>query len=217
LRNCKETPAALAGILLGTTTTETCQSIILADFDLFWIAMRFLLGLLLMILPLLAGAKATLKEGDLPPDDLAQTVSGENIRVSDYQGKIVIATFWASWCAPCRQEISVLAKVREKVSSEKLAIVAINFGEERQVFVKASKLLAGTGITITHDRRLRLSTKLGIRSIPYMLMIDHNGRIKHIHSGFGDQSLDVLVAEINAMLKAQYEAEQVAPIGTSGP
>jgi thiol-disulfide isomerase/thioredoxin len=180
--------------------------------------MRFLLGLLLlMMLPLLAGAKPTLKEGDLPPDDLAQTVSGETIRVSDYQGKIVIATFWASWCAPCRQEISVLAKVREKVSSEKLAIVAINFGEERQVFVKSSKLLAATGITITHDRRLRLSTKLGIRGIPYMLMIDHNGKIKHIHTGFGNQSLDVLVAEINAMLKAQYEAEQAAPIGTSGP
>jgi thiol-disulfide isomerase/thioredoxin len=172
--------------------------------------MRFLLGLLLLTLPLLTLAKPTLKEGDLPPDDLAQTMAGENIRVSDFKGKIVIATFWASWCAPCRQEISVLAKVREKVSNENLEIVAINFGEERQVFVKASKILARTGITITHDRRFRVSGKLGIQSIPYMLMIDHTGKIKHIHAGFGAQSLDILVAEINEMLKAQYQAGQDA-------
>ena len=153
-----------------------------------------------------ADAKSALVEGDAPPLSFGATRQGEEMKMADFSGKIVIATFWASWCAPCRTELSVLAGVRKAVPKAQLEIIAINYGEERQVFIKASKLLADTGLTITHDRNYRLSKPLGIKGIPYMLLIDHNGKIKYIHTGFGEKSLDLLVDEINSMLKDQNAA-----------
>lgn len=153
-----------------------------------------------------AQAHSALVEGDDPPSSFGNTVQGEAMKMAAFPGKIVIATFWASWCAPCRAELSVLAGVRKTVPKAQLEIIAINYGEERNVFVKASKLLADTGLTITHDRNYRLSRPLGIKSIPYMFLIDHNGKIKHIHTGFGDKSLDLLIDEINLMLKEQNAA-----------
>jgi thiol-disulfide isomerase/thioredoxin len=150
-------------------------------------------------------ARPILRAGDAAPPSFGSTVSGDEIRTENLSGKIIVATFWASWCAPCRQEISVLARVRKAVSAQNVEIVAINFGEDRRIFVQASKKLLETGLTITHDRNYRLSKPLGIDGIPYMLLIDHAGKIKYIHQGFGSQSLGILVDEINLMLKTQHD------------
>jgi thiol-disulfide isomerase/thioredoxin len=173
--------------------------------------MRVLMLLLLFSCTAFAASEPRLKPGDQPPENFAYTAAGEEIRADSYRGKIVIATFWASWCAPCRQEIGVLARLRQAVPKDKLEIVAINYGESRKMFAAASAKLAPFDLTITHDRNKRLGKWLGIRSIPYMLLIDHTGTIKHIHKGFGDSSLDVLVDEVNAMLRDQHAARLSLP------
>lgn len=180
----------------------------IAHFDSPTAAMTRILLLCLCCLISWAHAAPKLAVGDAPPSTLGLTLDGEQLTTGDHAGKIVIATFWATWCAPCRQEIAILSGVREAVPKENLEIVAINFGEAREVFTKASKLLASTGLTLTHDRRSRLSRKLGIKSIPYMLLIDHTGKIKHIHTGFGDKSTGTLVQEINVMLAEQDAAKR---------
>ena len=171
--------------------------------------MRFLLIFWLCLLSY-AHAAPKLAVGDAPPASLGHTLTGEKLKYSAHAGKIVVVTFWASWCAPCRQELAILAGVREAVPKAQLEIVAINFGEARRVFRKASKVLETTGLTVTHDRSYALSRPLGIKSIPYMLLVDHTGKIKHIHTGFGEKSTGVLVDEINAMLAAQAQAKQKA-------
>ncbi len=162
-------------------------------------------AILLGLAATLHAASPLLQPGGAAPPSFGSTSNGTEIRAENLTGKIVIATFWASWCAPCRQEISILARIRKAVSTLNMEIVAINFGEERRVFLQASKKLEATGLTITHDRNLHLSRPLGIKGIPFMLLIDSNGKIKHVHQGFGDQSLDTLVDEINAMLQQQHD------------
>ena len=166
---------------------------------------RYLALALVLGMSAIAQAQPNLIPGDAAPASFGSTVNGTEVRVENLTGKIVVATFWASWCAPCRQELSVLARIRKAVSASNMEIVAINYGEERQTFVQASKKLRETGLTITHDRNFRLSRPLGIKGIPYMLIIDPSGKIKHIHQGFGDQSLGSLVDEINAMLQQQHD------------
>ncbi len=167
--------------------------------------MRTVIFICFCLLSSIAQAKLVLVEGGTPPSSFGETLQGEEIKIASFPGKIVIATFWASWCAPCLAELSLLEGVRKNVPKAQLEIIAINFGEQRRVFVKASKILTEAGLTITHDRNYRLSRPLGIKSIPYMLLIDHTGKIKHIHTGFGEKSLDMLIVEINAMLRAQHD------------
>lgn len=177
--------------------------------------MRVVIVLIFCFFCTFARANNQLVEGDNPPLSFGTTAQGEELTMASLPGKIVIVTFWASWCAPCRDELSVLARVRKYVPDAQLEIIAINFGEERSLFRKASKLLAATGLKITHDRSFRLSNSLGIEGIPYMLMIDHTGKIKHIHTGFGEKSLNTLVEEINAMLKAQQSSPESPDVAKS--
>src|SRR5579859_4935877 len=71
-----------------------------------------LFGYALLAFP--AYAKHPLQVGDVPPESLGRASSGGgNVRLSDYRGKIVIISFWASWCSPCRKELPVLASIQK--------------------------------------------------------------------------------------------------------
>src|SRR3546814_3550694 len=74
------------------------------------------------------------RPGDIPPDVLGNDRDGNPVTVSQYRGKVVIVTFWASWCGPCRRELPVLGKVQSIVGRDHLEVIAVNFKEDRRDF-----------------------------------------------------------------------------------
>ena len=74
-----------------------------------------LFGYALLAFP--AYAKHPLQVGDVPPDNLGRASTGGKVKLGDYRGKIVIISFWASWCPPCRKELPVLAAIQKKCNS----------------------------------------------------------------------------------------------------
>src|SRR5699024_8254163 len=65
-----------------------------------------------------------LERGKKAPDFELETVSGETVKLSDYHGQKVIVNFWATWCAPCREEIPDFIKLYE--NTDNLEILAVN-------------------------------------------------------------------------------------------
>jgi thiol-disulfide isomerase/thioredoxin len=149
--------------------------------------------------------------GEIPPDDLGRSVAGETLTVSSRKGKVVIVTFWASWCGPCRRELPVLGKLQKVVGREHLEVIAINFKEDRREFrdvIRANKDIA---LTYVPDPRGRISEQYGVTSLPNMFVIDRDGRIAHVHRGYSPEMVDGFVQEMLALLP---EDVLRAPAGT---
>lgn len=166
---------------------------------MFWKAC--LATLLLLALP--AGASTTLpaqpKPGDVPPDALG-TLRGEPVTVSQHRGKVVIVTFWASWCGPCRRELPLLAKLQQTVGRDHLEVIAINFKEDRKDYLGVIRANRGLDLTYMHDAHGRVSDSYGVQTLPNMFIIDREGKVAHVHRGYSEQMIPGFMQEMLALL-----------------
>ncbi len=141
--------------------------------------------------------------GTAAPDFTAHSyVTGDKTRLSDQHGKVVILTFWATWCAPCRKELPNLEGIQEHVGKDQLVVLAVNFRDSDEVlrYLKKDAKQAEWKITLLEDSSGYIANKYAISSIPHLFLIGRDGNILATHSGFGDGSIDEMLPEINAAL-----------------
>lgn len=169
--------------------------------------MRLLLSIIIIIFSantVIAADKSTgvLKVGDMVPEALGVDRHGNKISAPDHIGKIVVISFWATWCPPCRKELPIIDNLQRLAGKDNLSVIAVNFGEKRRTFRKFIKAAKLKNLTFTHDSKGRIGKKsYGVTAIPHMVIVDHTGKIAHIHIGYGEGSIDSLVTEINALLR----------------
>lgn len=146
-----------------------------------------------------SAACAQVRVGDVPPDSLGVTADGRAVHVSDHAGKVVVTTFWASWCGPCRHELPLLEGLQRAAGPEQLRVVAINI-EDGDDFRRVARALSELKLTITHDTDRKSSRAFGTNGIPHMLIIGRDGRVRKIHRGYSEDQIDAYLDEINAAL-----------------
>lgn len=101
---------------------------------------------------------------------------GGAITLSSLRGTIVLVNVWASWCAPCRDEMVPLARLARMLASEGLAVVALNIDRKA---ADADRFLAALGIrdlTVYLDPEALAAKDLAARGIPVSILIDRDGR-----------------------------------------
>jgi peroxiredoxin len=157
---------------------------------------------------------AQLKVGDMVPDDLGRDASGNRVHLSDYRGKLVIVSFWASWCGPCRKELPVLATIQKKGTRDKIAIFAVNWQESADQFRQIRRAFKDIDLTLVSDASGRFGRQYGVSGIPHMVVIGRDGRIAAVHVGYGEGEIPILVDEINALWNKPPDPECVE--GCSG-
>lgn len=152
-------------------------------------------------------SSAAVEVGKAPPDYLGTDFQDRPVTVSQFHGKIVVVTFWASWCAPCRVEMGLLEKVQRAAGREALEVVAVNFNEDERMWKAFKDKLANVELTITHDAKRKVPETFDVKSIPRMLMIDRQGLVAHIHEGYDEKNLDAILEELNALLASDSSSE----------
>lgn len=163
------------------------------------------LGIALLGLLFCLAAHAGVQPGDAPPDALGTTQDGKTVSVSSLHGKVVVVSFWATWCGYCMKELPILAGLQTLATERGLAlqVVTINHEEDRQTYVRTVRALRPRlpGLLMTWDRDGTLGKPYGTdKGIPVMVMLHRDGTVAHVHVGYGEDMLDSLVAEINALL-----------------
>jgi thiol-disulfide isomerase/thioredoxin len=103
-----------------------------------------------------------MKVGDMVPDDLGRDAAGNRVHLSDYRGKLVIVSFWPSWCGPCRKELPVLAAIQKKGTRDKIAIFAVNWREGADQFRQIRRALKDFDLTLVSDESGRFGRQYGV-------------------------------------------------------
>jgi thiol-disulfide isomerase/thioredoxin len=167
--------------------------------------------------PCIAAASTGPAIGSVAPDFKAHNlVTGENIPLSSQRGKVVIVTFWATWCAPCRRELPYLEAAQKAVGKDKLTVFAVNFRENPEATAALKKLASTWQINVVDDRNGWIASRYTISSVPHLFIIDRNGKILANHVGYGDRSLHELVVDINRAFEDPPPEPDVSLPGT-GP
>jgi thiol-disulfide isomerase/thioredoxin len=146
--------------------------------------------------------RPALAVGSVPWDELGKDVDGNKIAISDHRGKVVIVSFWASWCGPCRKELPILANVVKKVGPDHLKLIAINYHDEQKPFRIIADALKTLPITVLRDSSGKAARKFDVQGIPRMIIIDRDGKVVADHTGYGEGSVNEIVEELNRVLQA---------------
>ncbi len=144
-------------------------------------------------------ARAAPQRGDIPPDFLGLDRDGRPVKVSDYRGKLVVISFWASWCAPCRRELPMLSALQAGVGREHLQVIAINLNEPRRDFEAFLKLNPSLAMSHIRDSGT-VARHYGVTAVPNLFVIDQRGAIAQVHRGYSPQQLRQFAEEIAALL-----------------
>ena len=142
-----------------------------------------------------------LNKGDTPPDYLGYDSNGKKVWVRDHKGKIVVVTFWATWCPPCLKELTVLARLQRRLGPDVIKVVAVNYKESKRKFRLIKKAFTDSPITLTHDKKNSIGKKYGVDAIPHLIIIGKDGKISYQARGYGEGSIDMLVEIINQHLQ----------------
>lgn len=153
----------------------------------------------LLAQPGFATEAASFAVGDAAPESVGMNPDGEPVRLADSRGKVVVLSFWASWCAPCRKELPILENLQRKAGDD-IKVIGINYREDVMAMRKALARWKDAQMTFTRDPDGALAKRFGLKGLPTLVMIGRDGRIASIHSGYGEKMLDEFVDELNRLL-----------------
>jgi peroxiredoxin len=151
------------------------------------------------VLAVFAGGARALSVGSKAPDIDLTDLDGKVVHVGDLKGKVVLVDFWASWCAPCREELPVLESLHKKYASEGLVIVGVSADSERDnmtKFLRRTKL----SFRVVHDGQRAVAGRYAPPKMPSSYVIDRNGLVRHVHAGFKASDAATLESEIKTLL-----------------
>jgi thiol-disulfide isomerase/thioredoxin len=114
-----------------------------------------------------------------PAPGLARTdARGKRHALADYQGRVTLVNFWATWCPPCVHEIPSMNRLANAYDAKEFAIVSVNFKED-PVHVRAFMDKVAVDFPVLLDEDGTTSTRWGVSAFPSSFILDRQGRIRY--------------------------------------
>ena len=158
-----------------------------------------LLGALLGIMTASSLAASGLA-GRSAPDFALKSASGENLRLSEYRGNVVMINFWATWCGPCRQEMPLLDDLYNRYQRVGFSLLGVNIDDDSRRAMRMVEEL-GVSFPVLFDADKEVSKLYQVEAMPVTLLLDREGTVRHVHHGYKPGYEEQYLTEIRSLLR----------------
>ena len=139
--------------------------------------------------------------GDVAPDFTVEMLDGKKITLSSLRGKVVLVSFWATWCPPCRQEMSHMQEgVIDRFAGSDLVVLPISRGEKRETVEKFIEKM-GYGFPVGLDADQSIYSKYASNYVPRSVVINREGEVVYVAVGYDEQIAQEIGAAIAESLQ----------------
>ena len=146
--------------------------------------------------------KTTLvKRGMTAPDFTVEMLDGSKVTLSELKGNVVLVNFWATWCPPCREELTHMqAEIVDRFAGQPFRLLAVSRGEKRGT---VEKFIADQGykFPVALDPGQDVFHKFASNYIPRNFLIDAEGKVVFVGVGYDEEEFGHLKAAIEETLK----------------
>lgn len=126
--------------------------------------------------------------------------SGENVRLAELSGDVILLNFWASWCGPCRQEMPALQKLQDKYEDLGFTVLGVNVEEDAS---GADAYLKDVPVSfpILFDPDNTVTKAYDVKAMPTTVIIDRDGNMRYLHLAYKPGYEDKYAEQIKTLLR----------------
>ncbi|MEM1416855.1 MAG: TlpA disulfide reductase family protein [Myxococcota bacterium] len=147
---------------------------------------RLPLALALVVFGAIAGVALpalAIEQGARAPEIGLRDTAGQPVRLGELRGKVVLVDFWASWCAPCRQEMPALERLHTRYADRGLVIVGVNIDRD-EANMRGFLERTPVSFRVVHDGSHQVADRYAPPRMPSSYLVDQRGVIRYVHEGY---------------------------------
>jgi peroxiredoxin len=145
-----------------------------------------------------AGAAAVV--GGEVPDFALRTLEGQNLRLSEFRGEVVLVNFWATWCGACREQIASLQDLHAKYGKAGFVLLSVNLDDDTVRAIDMARRLK-ISYPVLMDERKEVAKQYQLENLPLTVLVDREGIVRQVYSNFKAGDEKVYLEQVRGLLK----------------
>lgn len=147
-----------------------------------------------------SGLAAVHLSGEQAPDFVLKSIAGENIRLSEHRGDVVMLSFWAKWCGDCRAQLAGLNEMYNLYREIGFELISVSMdrdiGDAREIAEKLE-----IAYPVLFDVGREVSQLYDVSSVPVIVLIDRDGVVREVIEGYRRGTEDEYLERVRALLR----------------